>query len=60
MDTLTKAGWSPAIPLQSLFITIAEFICDGKIDSSKYMKEYTYEEAKKQYEHTSKVHRWND
>lgn len=59
LDTITEKHWSPAMTLSMLFVTIHEFIKDGKIDPNRYNLEYTFEEAEKQYKYTSKVHGWD-
>lgn len=58
-DILTITGWVPSFNIISLMMQLKVFMKNGKIDSKNYNKKYTLEEAKKHYNHTTSVHKWN-
>ena len=58
LDLLTASSWSPAYTIDTLLIQIKTFVKDGRIDPNNYNNEYTMEEAKQQYEYTTRVHNW--
>jgi len=60
MDILTNQGWSPIINVEKLMLQIKMLLIDGdaELDSTRWNKHYTMQEAKQAFKRMVLTHGW--